>query len=389
MGTDITRVGIVGVGNISGIYIKNLTAYSGTEIVACADLMVERAQAVASEHGIPNALSVDDLLSHPDVDVVLNLTIPAAHAKIARAALENGKHVYGEKPLAIELQAAREVFQLAAEKGLRAGCAPDTFLGGGHQTARAAIDRGEIGEPVGAHAAFMAHGPEDWHPNPDFFYQNGGGPMLDMGPYYTTALINLFGPVKRLSGSARASTPTRKVSLQNSDYYARADRAAYSTAGYEIPVETPTHYVATLDFANGAIVELCTSFDIWHHRHDWGHPITIFGTEGTMLVPDPNFFGGTVKVKRFNESEWRDLPTEFDFNGNARGLGLLDMAVAIREGRSHRASDSLALHALEIMLGVRTASEESRYVFPETQPERPVPMVVGEFMDPEKVEANA
>lgn len=376
------RVGIVGVGNISGIYIQNLQKFDGVELVACADIMLERAQAVAAEKGIPHALSVDDLLASPDVDLVLNLTIPAAHGPVALKAVEHGKHVYNEKPLSIDLETARQLQARATEKGVLVGCAPDTFLGGGHQTARAALDTGEIGTPIGAHAAFMAHGPEDWHPNPDFFYQNGGGPMLDMGPYYVTALVNLFGPVRRLSGSARASTPVRKVALSNEAYYSRPDRSAYAETGYEIPVETPTHYVGVLDFANGAVAEVCMSFDIWHHRHDWGHPITIFGTEGTMLVPDPNGFGGVVKVKRMGEDEWRDLPSVHAFNENSRGLGVLDLAAAVAGGRAPRASGELALHALEVMLGVRTASDESRYVVPQSQPARPSSLSPSEFVDP-------
>jgi predicted dehydrogenase len=379
---EAVRVGIIGVGNISGIYIECLQAFAGVDLIACADIDQDRASGVAAEKSIPKALSVDELLRDYDVELVLNLTIPAAHGPVALQALENGKHVYNEKPLAVSLSDAQALVVSAAEKGLRVGCAPDTFLGSGQQTARRAIDDGLIGTPIGAQAAFLAHGPEDWHPNPDFFYQNGGGPMLDMGPYYVTALTNLLGPVTRVSGSARASQTTRKVSLKNERYYARPDRAAFAGTGYEIPVETPTHYVGVLDFESGAIGDLCTSFDIWHHRNDWAHPITIYGTEGTLLVPDPNNFGGEVKLKRHDDEDWRTLENVHTFNENSRGLGVMDMAFGIRTGAKHRASGELALHALEVMLGVRTASEESRYVTPTTQPERPAALGVDEYSDP-------
>ncbi|MDX2065134.1 MAG: Gfo/Idh/MocA family oxidoreductase [Fimbriimonadaceae bacterium] len=379
---DALRVGIIGVGNISGIYIKNLTAYPETEVIAVADLDAARAASVAQQHGIPHALTPDALIAHPDVDLVLNLTIPAAHGDIARRALTAGKHVYNEKPLTISLDEARELVALADTNGRYLGCAPDTYLGGGHQTARKAIDDGLIGAPIGASAAFMAHGPEAWHPNPDFFYRTGGGPMLDMGPYYVTALVHLLGPVRRLSGSARISQATRPVPRSNEQYYARPDRAEFAATGYEMPVETPTHYVGVLEFANGAIGDLCTSFDIWHHRHDWSNPITIYGTEGTLLVPDPNFFGGSVKVKRHDDSEWRELPNPFSFNENSRGLGILDLAYALHQGRSPRVTGTLALHALEVMMGIPEADATGTYIRPATQPERPAPMQRGEFNDP-------
>jgi predicted dehydrogenase len=377
---DALRVGIIGVGNISGIYIDNLTAFPGTTVVAVADLDPVRAESVAAAKHIPHAMTPEALLASPDVDLVLNLTIPAAHADIARRALQHGKHVYNEKPLTVALGEARELIALAHSSGLYLGCAPDTFLGGGHQTARKAIDDGRIGAPIGASAAFMAHGPEAWHPNPDFFYRVGGGPMLDMGPYYVTALVHLLGPVRRLSGSARVSQPTRPVPLANERYYSRDDRRAFAESGYAMPVEIPTHYIGVLEFANGAIGELCTSFDVWHHRHDWANPITIYGTEGTLLVPDPNNFGGIVKVRRHDDPDWIELENPFGFNENSRGLGLLDFAYARHECRAPRVSGELALHALEVMMGIPMADAAGQYVVPNTQPQRPAPMGFREFV---------
>jgi predicted dehydrogenase len=337
------RIGLIGCGNISGIYFRNLSRFPETQIVACADLNEARAQEAARQNGIAKALSPDDLIADPEVEAVLNLTIPAAHFAIAHQAVEAGKHVYNEKPLTVHRADGEALMAAAAAQGVRVGCAPDTFLGAGIQTARAVLDSGAIGEPVGVQGFMIGHGPEGWHPAPEFFYKDGGGPMMDMGPYYLTAFVNLLGPIRRVTGSVRASLPTRTV-------------GSGPLKGHVITVETPTHYVGVLDFANGAIGEICTSFDVWHTRGL--HPIAVYGTEGSMLVPDPNTFGGEVLVRGRKDSEWHPAPVKHAFGENARGVGLLDLAYAVRENRDHRASGALALHVLDVMLGIREAGEQ-------------------------------
>lgn len=363
---DTLRVGIVGIGNISGIYLKTLGAYRSTEVVAVADLDRERAEKAASEYGVPNVLGVDELISDPDVDLVLNLTIPKVHGAIALQAVRAGKHVYNEKPLATDLEIAQQLVSEAKEKGVLVGCAPDTVLGAGIQTARAAIDAGLIGEVVGAQATMMGRGPEPWHPNPEFFYKPGGGPMLDMGPYYLTALVTLLGPIVRTSGMTRASFPTRTI-------------GSGPLQGGIIHVETPTHFVGSAQFGNGAIASINVSFDVYHAWAE--NPITIYGSEGTMHVPDPNTFGGDVKVRRHDEEEWKVLPVVHGHSENSRGIGLLDMAYAVKEGRDPRASGALALHVLESMLSFEKSSTEERHIRLESKVERPAPMAPDQYAD--------
>ncbi|CAN5714652.1 Gfo/Idh/MocA family oxidoreductase [soil metagenome] len=357
------RIGIVGVGNISGIYLKNLGQAPETEIVAVADLDVDRAKTVAEKHGIPNALTPDALLAHPDVELVLNLTVPKAHGPVAIAALEAGKHVYNEKPLAVSREEGQKMVALANEKGLRVGGAPDTFLGGGHQTARRAIDQGLIGEPVATQAFMMCHGHENWHPSPEFYYEKGGGPMFDMGPYYLTALINMIGGVSRVTGSARVTFPTRTITSQ-------------PKAGKVIEVQTPTHLSGVMDFASGAVGEITQSFDVWHSPMP---PIVVYGTEGTMMVPDPNGFGGEVKVRGAKDAEWSVVENLHAHNGNDRGIGVLDIADAIRTGRPHRASGELAYHVLDLMHAFQDASLEEHHIRLRSSVERPAAMPLERF----------
>jgi len=342
---DALRIGIVGCGNISGIYFKNLSHYRATEVVAVADLDIERARAAASQHGVAHALTPDELLAHPDVDLVLNLTIPKAHAAVAMAAVEAGKHVYSEKPLSIAREESRRLLEVAQQRGVRVGCAPDTFLGAGIQTCRKLIDDGAIGEPVAANAFMLCRGHETWHPSPEFYYEKGGGPMLDMGPYYITALVNLIGPIRRVTGSARATFPTRTITSEPKN-------------GNVVAVETPTHHVGVLDFSNGAIGQITTSFDVYPSPLA---SITIYGTEGTMLVPDPNGFGGEIFVRR-NGKDFEKVELTHGHADNARGIGVLDMAHAIRENRPHRASGELAFHVLDAMLSVEEASNAGRHL---------------------------
>ena len=359
--TEKVRVGIVGCGVISGIYLKNLPTFDLVEVVACADLLLERAQARAAEYGIAKACTPDALFSDPDVELVVNLTVPKAHAPVALAAVEAGKSVYTEKPLTVERAQGQRLLKLAKEKGVLVGGAPDTFLGGGHQTCRKAIDDGLIGEPVAASAFMLGHGHEHWHPDPGFYYQVGGGPMFDMGPYYLTALVNLIGPIRRVSGSARATFPERTITSKPKE-------------GQKIAVETPTHFAGTVDFQNGAIGTVITSFDVWAHSLP---RIEIYGSEGTLSVPDPNTFGGSIRIKVGRESEWRDLPFTHGWTENSRGLGVADMAHALRSGRTHRASGELTYHVLDTMHAFIDSSNEDRAIKLESTCSRPAAFPTG------------
>lgn len=355
------KAGVIGCGNISGIYFEAGRKFRNLEIVAAADIIIDRAKARAEEYGIAKACSVEELLADPDIELVINLTVPASHYSVCLLALQAGKHVYVEKPLSARREQARELMDLAAAKGLRIGGAPDTFLGAGLQTCRKVIDDGWIGAPVAATAFMMGMGPEGWHPNPDFFYQPGGGPMFDMGPYYLTALVSLLGPIQRISGSARKT---------------RAERTATSQAHYgrKIPVEVPTHIAGTLDFESGPVASMIMSFDIPAHRLP---NIEIYGTEGSLAVPDPNFFKGPVLVRRLGDSEWREMPLAFGYHENNRGIGVADMINAIRSGRPHRANSDLTYHVLEAMHGFHDASESGRYYEMQSRVPRPAPLPMG------------
>jgi len=348
----------MGAGKISGIYLENGAMFDDLEIVACADLVVERAKEQAKTYGVPKACSPEDLLADPEVEVVLNLTVPAVHAEVSLAALEAGKHVYTEKPLAVSREDGQRMMEVAAEKGLLIGCAPDTFLGGGLQICRKALDEGVIGEPVALTAIMMTHGPEDWHPNPDFFYQPGAGPMFDMGPYYLTAMATLIGPIRRVTGSARVTFPERTITSQ-------------PLSGTQITVNTPTHVAGVMDFESGAVGTLVTSFDVWSEQHS---RIDVYGTEGTLSLPDPNTFGGPVRVWRSNENAWTDIPLTHPYTGNSRGIGLAEMAQALRSGRKHRASGELGLHVLEAIHAFLDSSESGRHVEVTSAFDRPEPL---------------
>lgn len=348
-------VGIVGCGKISEAYLKIAKGFPQIEVVAVSDVLIERARARAEEFGVRRACSPEELMADDTVEIVLNLTIPRAHASVAKAAIAAGKHVYNEKPLAVELAEGAELLRLADAKGLRVGAAPDTFLGGGIQTCRELIDRGEIGEPVAATAFMANHGHEHWHPDPAFYYQHGGGPMFDMGPYYLTALVSLIGPIRRVTGSARASFAERTIESE-------------PKRGQRIAVETPTHIAGVLDFSNGAVGTIVTSFDVWAHTLP---RIEVYGSEGTLSVPDPNIFAGPVRVRRGREAEWREVPVTRPYTENSRSLGVADMALAIREGRPHRASGRLGYHVLEAMHGFLEASASGRHVELASTVERP------------------
>lgn len=336
------NIGIIGCGYISSIYMQNIPSFNHLSLNACADLDLERAKSQAETYGIPKACTVKELLDDPEIDLIINLTLPKVHAEVCIQVLEAGKHVYVEKPLAISLQEAKMVLATAKEKGLFVGSAPDTFLGAGIQTALQLIENGEIGVPIGASAFMINRGHEHWHPNPSFYYEKGGGPMFDMGPYYLTALIALLGPINRLAGSVRISYPERTVLSE-------------PNAGTKIPVSTATHISGTIDFASGAIGTITTSFDAFGGSSL--PPIEIYGSEGTLLVPDPNRFSGSVQLRKKDEEKFTAIPLLSNFQENSRGIGVADMAHAILNGKAHRANGQLAYHVLEAMHGFHDSSE--------------------------------
>jgi predicted dehydrogenase len=351
---DRVGIGIVGCGNISEAYLQAASHFPILDIRGVADIQREAADARASQFGL-RARSVDELVRDPSVEIIVNLTIPAAHVDVGLQALEAGKHVYSEKPLGTTTFEARRLLDAAKRFDLRVGCAPDTFLGGSHQTCRKLVDEGAIGRPVAGSAFFMCPGHERWHPNPAFYYDQGGGPMLDMGPYYITALVNLIGPVARVSGVATRAMSERVITSE-------------PLRGTRIDVQVATHIAGTLQFESGAVVSIAMSFDVPKHRH---RPIELYGTEATLIVPDPNRFGGTIEIARAGQ-DWSERPTEHAYaDGNHRSLGVADLARAIRSGRAHRASGELAQHVLEVMEAFQASSDRGEHVTIQTRPERP------------------
>jgi predicted dehydrogenase len=354
------KVGVIGCGAISGAYLGMAKNFPIVEISAVADLDEARARSAAEKYGIRRAIGVDQLLADPEIEIVLNLTVPKSHVPVALQALHAGKHTFCEKPLGIDRAEGQKVIDLARQKKLRVGCAPDTFMGAGIQTARQLLDEGAIGRPVAFTANMQCLGHESWHPNPEFYYQVGGGPMFDMGPYYLTALLNLFGPVKRISGMASIAMPDRTITSQ-------------PLHGKKINVETPDHIVGLMEFENGAIGTIVQSFAIIHGAYSGSHPILINGTAGAMYVPDPNGFDGTVKIKKLGEPEAVEVPHTF-VKGYGRSIGLADMAVAIRSGRPHRANGDQAFAVLDLMQGFLDSSASGKFVGPVTAYHRPAPM---------------
>ncbi|MFC5451521.1 Gfo/Idh/MocA family protein [Paenibacillus aestuarii] len=356
------KVGIIGCGNISAIYMKNIPKFAHLELVACADLDLDRAKARAEEFGIANAYTVEQLLADSEIDIVINLTIPAAHASVCLQVLEAGKHVYVEKPLAVTREDGLRILELARSKNLLVGSAPDTFLGGGIQTCLKLIQDGWIGTPVAATAFMMGRGHEHWHPDPEFYYQQGGGPMFDMGPYYLTALVALLGPIRRVTGSTNISFPERTISSEKK-------------FGQKITVETPTHIAGVLDFHSGAIATLITSFDI---KGTTQLPnIEIYGSHGTLRVPDPNTFGGPVYIRRAG-GDWEPIPLTHGYTENSRGLGVAALAQALIEGNTsqHRANGELAYHVLEAMHGFHDASDSGQHYIMQSSCEKPAALPI-------------
>ena len=351
---DAHRIGIVGLGVISRAYLDTLAGHPGIEVVAVADLDGARADAVAAELPGTEARGVRDLLAAPDVRTVLSLTTPAAHAEIALGAVGHGKHVYTEKPLASTFADGRAVIEAAAAAGVGVGCAPDTVLGTGTQTARAAVDAGLVGRPLAASAVMVTPGHERWHPHPDFYYLPGGGPLLDMGPYYISALVQLLGPVRAVTGAAARLRGERVI-------------GSGPRAGERIPVQVDSHVSGVLEHTSGALSTLTTSFD---GVATTAAPIEVHGETGTLAVPDPNHFDGVVRHFALGGTEWRTLEPSAGYVGGGRGVGLLDF---VRAGEP-RAGGALGLHVLDIMTALLRAADEGRRITLTTTVERPAPV---------------
>lgn len=354
----------------------NSKKFANLQIAACADLYPDAARAKAVQFAVPQVYTVDEMLRDPAIELILNLTVPKAHASVALAALEAGKHVYVEKPLALSREEAKAILTRAEEKGLRVGCAPDTFMGAGIQTARHVIDTGMIGRPVAFTAFMMCGGHESWHPSPEFYYEQGGGPLFDMGPYYLTALLNLLGPIRRIMGMASIAIPERTITSQ-------------PKYGKKIKVQTPDHTAGTIEFESGVVGSIIQSFATQFPPYGRS-PIVIFGTEGTLLVPDPNWFSGVVRVRLISEHEVSHEPPAFSYKDDefrtvdpvfphdySRSVGLSDMAEAIRTGQKFRASGEMALAVVDAMQGLLESSACGQAFKPTVSFERPAPMPVG------------
>ncbi|ODT76819.1 MAG: oxidoreductase [Pelagibacterium sp. SCN 64-44] len=358
-------IGIIGTGNISSAYLKAMLGRDGLpgfpvlDIKGLADMRPEAARTRADEFGL-KAMSVEEMLADPEIGLVVNLTIPRAHVEVGLRCLAAGKHVYSEKPLGISFAEGRKLLDAANAAGLRIGSAPDTFLGGSHQQARAVVDSGALGAIVGGTAFFLCPGHESWHPDPGFYYDIGGGPMLDMGPYYITDLVNLLGPVARVSAMSSRLRAERTITSEPKH-------------GQVVPVSIDTHVTGALGFANGAIVQIGMSFDVAAHKHV---PLEIYGTEQSLIVPDPNFFGGAVELRgRGRDAPWNEVAVAQPYaDGNYRSLGVADMALGILENRPHRANGDLALHVLEVMEAFEHAARDGRTVDIRTPVQRPAPL---------------
>lgn len=357
------KAAIIGCGNISGIYFTNLTqTFKGiVDLTACADLDMKRARGKAKEFGV-KAMTVEQVMKDKAIKVIVNLTIPKAHHPVAIEAVKNGKHVYNEKPLCITQAEGEELLAAATKKKVRVSCAPDTFLGGGIQTCLKLINDGWIGTPVSATAFMQCHGHESWHPDPEFYYKPGGGPMFDMGPYYLTALVALMGPVQRVTGITGSALAERTIT---------ADLGKF---GQKVKVEVPTHIAGVMNFASGAIANIITSFDVWSHTLPC---IEIHGTDGSMIVPDPNCFGGKVKIRRPDMEDWMPMPLSHSYAENSRGIGVADMVRAALTGRDHRANGELAFHVLDLMHSFHDASDSGRHIKLKSSCRQPKPLPSG------------
>ena len=363
-------VGIIGCGNISAAYLRLAPLFKGIEMRAVADIDMTVAEARASEFGV-RAQSVDALLANDEIDIVVNLTIPEVHHTVTKSILTAGKHAYSEKPLVLSLEDGLDLKKTAEERGLLVGCAPDTFLGGAHQQARALVDAGVIGRVMSGTTHVMSKGMEAWHPNPDFFFRPGAGPVLDIGPYYVANLINLVGPVKRVSAFANAARRERVI-------------GSGPRAGETVPVSTPTTIHAVLEFLGGAVITLGASWDVYGHNHT---PMELYGTQGALFIPDPNFFGGEVVIvdpdgKREVAPPWghplgipnQERPAGQPPVANYRSAGFADMVAAIDEKRDPRCSLDVSLHGVDVMTSILKAAETGSVVDLTTTCKRPAPL---------------
>ena len=369
-----TKVGIVGCGMISDTYFKASQKFRNLEVIACSDIIPERSAKKHELYGVANVTN-EELFANPDIEIVINLTPPQVHSKIAIDTLNAGKHAYSEKPFGVDFEDAQKVIRLAKEKGLRVGCAPDTYLGGGQQTARKLLDDGWIGKPLSGTAIVAGRGPEKWGQAP-FFYDYGAGPMLDLGPYYCTALVNLLGPAKSVSAVTTKGFDYRTLGAEVSDTY----KDTYKPYD-RYPVNVTTHLTGVIEFQCGAVITMIASFDVYKHGHA---PVEIYGSEGSMQVPDPNTFGGPVKLFRRewgyvyeHNPEWREMPLAFGYTENSRSFGAADMAMAIANNRPHRCSGELANHVLEIMLAFDKSSKLGQKVMLTTTCQRPASLPLG------------
>ena len=368
------RVGIIGCGNISETYFECQNLFNNFSVVACADINIEAAEKSAEKYNV-KAFSVDDILSNDEVDLIINLTIPSAHKEIIVKSLNAGKHCFSEKPLAMNFSEGIEIAELAKSKNLYVGCAPDTFLGAAGQKARSLIEENKIGDVVLGTFNLMSHGMEHWHPNPDFFFKPGAGPVFDVGVYYITQLVNLIGPIKSISSLSGTATPERIITSEPRN-------------GEKIKVETPTTLMGTLEFHNNAKIQFFCSWDVWKHKHS---TIELYGLEGSIIVPDPNFFSGDILISH-KEEDWQiinndkmllGIPNKTDNNGtkiaNYRGIGLSDMIEAIHNQRQSRCSLDLAVHVLEAMEGIIKSSDDRVNYHMQTKPNQP------DFLDDSEV----
>ncbi|MGI8769005.1 MAG: Gfo/Idh/MocA family protein [Propionibacteriaceae bacterium] len=337
-------VGIIGAGVIAGTYLENMTAMPDLKVLAVGDLFPEAAARRAEEHKIETHGGVDTVLDHPDVEIVVNLTVPIAHAEVALKAVAAGKHVYNEKPLSLDLDSARAVIKAATAAGLRVGCAPDTFLGAGLQAGLKMIRNGDIGTPLTALALMQSPGPESWHPNPAFLFQEGAGPLFDIGPYYLTTLVQTFGPASRFAAASSRGRAKRTI-------------GSGPRAGEEFDVTVPTHHGSLTVFESGASAQSIFSFESALGRAGW---VEITGTEATLAFPDPNTFAGRVRIKTRTADDWEVAAETTALS--TRGTGVLDLARAIRGGTPHRASGELAFHVLDLMVCTAKAAESGEFV---------------------------
>jgi predicted dehydrogenase len=361
--TNCTKVGIIGCGSISSAYCKGIRMFNNLELKACADIIPERAKQLATEFNIAKACSVEELLKDDEIKIVINLTLPKVHYEVSMAILDAGKHAYQEKPLALNTREGKEIIEKAKSKKLRIGCAPDTFLGAGIQTCRKIVDDGWVGKPIGAVAFVLSPGHESWHPSPEFYYKIGGGPMMDMGPYYITALVNLLGPVQKIYGTAKQTHSERVITSQ-------------PEFGKIIKVEVPTHYFTTLEFVNGALCNMIMSFDC--KAANSLPRIEIYGTNGTLRVPDPNSFGGTPMLTLDFKMGFKEFPPVSPYTEyTCRGIGVADMAAAIAAGRPHRANGELAYHVLEIMEAATLLAGTDTAITIKSRCSKPDPLPLG------------